>query len=427
MDNELEMTEQLTNEECERIYQNAMILMDGGLYSEAADEFARIPDYKDAASLMSECEEKQTASRLDEIYADADKAAANMNVRSQEKAIAIFKTIPGYRDADERVKQAEQTIEEIVEKERAEREEGMRIAKENEEKAKLRKKRWIRIAALSALAIILCVTEVFLFKKYAIPEIHYRRGVKQMQAGDYDEAYANLHELNIHDSSELVAKIATERLKDAEIGSTVLFGAYPQGRITSKEKTPVEWIVLDKDGSKLMLITKDAVDALPYMRYDYERQNMNVTWSNSLLREWLNDTFLKTAFNEGESRMVQRTRLVTNDGGSGTQVTVDKVYVLSTQEANKYFADDEARKCYATKYALGFGAYRSSIDNTCLWWLRTPNTEDVEMVEIVDESNIRYRVFCIGTAGQIIYAGHEILNTYGVRPVVWVDTDTLGR
>ena len=33
----------------ERIYQNALILENGGLYQDAANEFARIPDYLDAA------------------------------------------------------------------------------------------------------------------------------------------------------------------------------------------------------------------------------------------------------------------------------------------------------------------------------------------------------------------------------------------
>ncbi len=91
----METKDQNTAEVFEQIYQNAQLLFEGGLDSEAADEFARIPDYKDAEEKKAECEEKKITSKLDEIYMEADKAAANMNVRSQEKAIKIFEQIPG--------------------------------------------------------------------------------------------------------------------------------------------------------------------------------------------------------------------------------------------------------------------------------------------------------------------------------------------
>ena len=134
----MDAREQMPAEEQERIYQNALLLIDGDLYAEAADELARIPEYRDAAQKRIECEERKATKRLDEIYEEADKAAANMNVRSQEKAIQIFERIPGYRDADERIQQAKRTIEEIVRKERADREEAIRAAKQREKERKKR-------------------------------------------------------------------------------------------------------------------------------------------------------------------------------------------------------------------------------------------------------------------------------------------------
>ena len=71
----------------ERIYQNALILESGGLYQDAANEFARIPDYRDAAQRQILNEERSEAAQKDKIYADGDKAAANPNVKSQQKAI----------------------------------------------------------------------------------------------------------------------------------------------------------------------------------------------------------------------------------------------------------------------------------------------------------------------------------------------------
>ena len=409
---------------CERIYQNALLLIEGRLYSEAADEFARIPGYKDADTQRLACEEKKVTARLDEIYEEADKAAANRNVRSQEKAIQIFGKIPGYRDADERIEQAKRTIEEIVQKERADREEGIRVAKEQERKRKARIRRIIGIAVAGALVIVACLVGRSLYNKYVAPELQYRRGVKQMEAGAYDDAYQTLHGMNYRDSSDLIYRIGKERLEDAQVGSTVFFGAYPQGHITSEEKSPVEWLVLDKNGSELTLITKYALDALPYMKYNYNQNHTPVTWRTSLLREWLNGTFLETAFDQGEARMLQRTRL---KNGDDSYDTTDKVYLLSVEEAKTYFPSDQARKCFATQFAVEFGAYRSSIEPTCLWWLRTPIYSADDPILQEAGTYATYRIGCVGTSGQIVSVGHYLNCLYGVRPVIRVDTEATGE
>lgn len=417
----------------ERIYQNALILIEGRLYAEAAAEFARIPDYKDAAERKLKCEQKAETKHLDDLYAEADKAAANFNVRSQEKAIQLFERIPGHRDADERIEQAKRRIEEITQKERTDREEAIRVAKEEEQKRKARRKRIIRLAIIAVCAAAVCVAGVFLFKKYAVPAMQYRRAVEQIEAGETDEAYRTLHDMNYRDSSDLVFDIAKNRLKDAEVGSTVLFGSYPQGRITSEKKDPIEWIVLDKDGSRLLLISKYALDALPFMRYDYDASTTVVTWQSSLVRSWLNNEFLNTAFDEGEIRMLERTSMnnILPDGSYGMRI-VDRVFVLSVDEAETYFPTNEARKCVATKYALGYGAYRSSIGATCSWWLRTP-ADEVKISEFManeatDTSNFAIpRISCVSTDGEIVEIGYEILiRGNAVRPVIWVDTEAAG-
>ena len=408
----------MTGMDQERIYQNALLLIEGRLYAEAADELARIPDYRDAAQLKAECEEKKVTARLDDIYEEADKAAANMNVRSQEKAIQIFQKIPGYRDADERVEQAKRTIEEIVRKERADREEAIRAAKERELKRKARIRRVVWIAVTAALVLAICLVGRSLYNKYVVPELHYRRGVEQMEAGAYDEAYRTLHGMNYRDSSGLIFRIETERLQDAQVGSSVRFGMYPQGHITSEEKDPVEWLVLEKSGSELTLITKYVIDALPYMKYNYNQEHTPVTWRTSLLREWLNETFLETAFDAGEVRMLQRTR---QKNGEGSYDTTDRVYLLSVQEAETYFASDADRKCVPTQFALEFGAYRSSVEATTLWWLRTPIYSESDLMLQEAGTYATYRIGCVGTSGQIVDMGHYLTCLYGVRPVIRVD------
>lgn len=410
----------MTDRDQERIYQNALLLMEGHLYAEAADELERILGYRDADERRRFCQERKATEKLDRIYEEAHKAAANGNVRSQEKAIQLFETIIGYRDADERIEEARRAIEKIRRKERADREAGIRAAREAERK----RKKWNRRIIAAAVAGVLVIAAGFvgrsLYNKYAVPELQYRRGVQEMEAGDLDQAYRTLHGMDYKDSSERIYEMSRERLEQAQVGDTLTFGAYFQGHITSEEKDPIEWLVLEKNGAELTLITKYALDALPYMKYNYNQEHTPVTWRTCLLREWLNGDLLETAFDPGEARLLRRTKL---KNGEGAYDTTDRVYLLSVEEAGTYFASDEARKCVATQFALEFGAYRSSIEPTCLWWLRTPvySASDPQLQETGTYAT--YRIACVGTSGQIVTVGHYLNCLYGVRPVIRVSTE----
>ena len=409
----------------EKIYRNALRLAEGGLFSEAAAEFDRVSDYRDAAQKKIDCVEKLDASYKDKVYAEADKAAGNANVKSQQKAIRIFQSISGWRDADERIEKANRRIEEILIKERADRKEAQRLAEIDRQKRLKRKKRIRRTVLIASLSAVLLLTGAFLFQKFAVPALKYRKAAALIEAGEQDDAYRILHGLNYRDSSELVYQLAKDRLKDAEIGSTVLFGSYMQGHNTSSKKDVIEWIVLDRRGSKLLLISKYALDCLPYQRYD--KKSATATWSTSLLREWLNDTFLTEAFDEGELRMLVRTSVkadhLTGYASTESRDTADKVFLLSVLEAKRYFASDEARQCTATQFAIDYGAYQSSVGRTCIWWLRT-TVEPSGAFAVDDSDDMPTRAVCVGTSGQIIEAGHKVRSRqYTVRPAIWVDTD----
>ena len=410
----------------EAIYQNALILIGGALYAEAAAEFARIPDYKDAREQQRFCEEKAANAYNDAIYADADKAAANQNIKSQQKAIQLFSRIPGYRDADARILEAEAKIEELRILEQEQREEGIRRAEALRIKTKKRRKRLLIAAVITVAIVAVGLTAGYLYKKYAVPEIRYRQAISLVEAGDDDAGYAALHNMNYRDSSSQVYRIAKDRLKGAEVGSTVLFGSFPQGSRKDAVKTPVEWIVLDKDGSKRLLISKYVLLSLPYMNLSPDVTS--VTWGTSFVRSWLNKEFVEYTFDAGERRFLLR-MLVTADQNPNYPAdngmdTMDRVFLLSIPEVLKYFPADEDRLCYATQFAIENGAYQSSIGKASWWWLRTMGipSQVLDTDEIAAYSDIR--AAGVGTSGEIIEIGHEVYNYgYGVRPVIWIDLD----
>ena len=83
----------------------------------------------------------------------------------------------------------------------------------------------------------------------------------------------------------------------------------------------------------------------------------------------------------------------------------------------------DQRQCLPTRYAIGRGAYQSSVGNTCFWWLRT-TVDHTEQTLTGDPTENITRAALVGSSGGIVEIGHYMSNRqYAVRPVIWVDTE----
>lgn len=97
---------------------------------------------------------------------------------------------------------------------------------------------------------------------------------------------------------------------------------------------------------------------------------MERTWGDCTLRSWLNGEFLDVAFGDEERmQIIQVTN--TTENAPDTQ---DSVFLLSLDELNAYFPDEESRIAEATEYAVGQGGRVSRETGMTYWWLRTKAT-----------------------------------------------------
>ncbi len=197
-----------------------------------------------------------------------------------------------------------------------------------------------------------------------------------------------------------------KELAKAKKNDVVRFGSYPQDK-DGKEKTPVEWIVLDRKEDKLLLLSKFAL-----INKKYHETGIRVTWETCKLRKWLNNEFYETAFNAKEKKSIVEAMVKADanpryDTDPGKD-TLDKVFVLSWKEANHYFGKAKNAQCVPTDYAKVKGLFVDG-DNHCYWWLRTPGNDQSSVV-IVGEDGVRY----LGGSG--VFYGHNC-----VRPSMWVD------
>lgn len=174
----------------------------------------------------------------------------------------------------------------------------------------------------------------------AIASSKYERAIALIDDEDYKAAYALLDGLNYKDSDDVLKSIKPKYRKQlfdtATIGSGVIFGSYEQDNNTSNGKEDSEWTVLAQKEKGILVTSKCLLDHQPY-----NTEEKDVTWEKCSLRKWLNGSFLNDAFSTDEKAMIQATNVTADknpdyDTDPGNS-TMDKIFLLSIKEANKYF------------------------------------------------------------------------------------------
>ena len=249
----------------------------------------------------------------------------------------------------------------------------------------------------------------------------YDRAMKLIESEDYEPACALLNGLAYKDSDEQLQRAQLQYpqklLKKANVGDMVTFGSYEQDNNISNGKEDIEWRVLAKEDNKILVISDKALDCQPY-----NKSSPVITWKDCTLRKWLNDSFLNDAFNADEQAQILNTNVSagknpgynTNPGNA----TTDKIFLLSITEAEKYFSNDEERKCAPTAYAKAQGAWTTDSfktagdEATCWWWLRSPGHN-------------QYTAATVGIGGSVDYRGYRVDYDRGcVCPALWIDLDS---
>ena len=177
------------------IYNNAKKIMARAYtesnYKEAAHLFESISEYQDSTSLAKECYEKAEVARKDTILAEGNRKMTGTNVSNYEFAIKIFASIPGWKDADEKVSACQKKIEEIRLEE------------------KKRKNRTKKIVAIATPIICVCIAFVIVLNVVIIPNAnfssYYNQGQNALAVGDYRTAVQMFMEAKgYQDSADLI-------------------------------------------------------------------------------------------------------------------------------------------------------------------------------------------------------------------------------
>ena len=182
-------------------------------YRSAADIFRSISGFKDANALTENCLNRAEILRKDTSYASAKAKMTGESTTSYEEAIYIFKTIPGWKDADEQIVLCQKKIEEIKAKEAADRLEAERKAEERRIAAKKRKK----ALAIGIPVVSVCIAFVILLVAVIIPGANYKNAVSLMEAGDYVKAAIEFGKLGDYSDAAEQSRSLWDRIAAREV------------------------------------------------------------------------------------------------------------------------------------------------------------------------------------------------------------------
>jgi len=394
----------------ESMYQEAVLLMSKArwedAYQEAARKFSELSGYKDSEARIQECLDMAEIMRKDSIYADAIRTMKDRSVRACDSAIRKLELIPGWKDADEKLSECRILLEELkikAEEERKEQElrrEQMR-RRELEKAKRARIFKWIKMGAAIAVGIGV-ILKIVLYSQ----AVQYSRARSLQEDGRYEEAAEKYLALTGYkdaaDQAENCYKelygAAYDKLRKLVPGATYRFGTYNQLN-DANEKQKIEWIVLEKEGRNLLLVSKYALDVQPYHT---ERTEEPISWEECSLRQWLNTVFIETAFDEKEREFILGTKVVQERERN----TFDWIFLLSESEVQQYWKEKILKGSLETPYTEALNIY--CIGRHVEWWLRTPGKDRGCKMLAYNDIDILER-------GQPVDYSRG-----GVRPAMWV-------
>ena len=246
------------------------------------------------------------------------------------------------------------------------------------------------------------------------------------------EVMSKAYDLSQISQVKLVSEYTAETNVDEM--DTVIFGSYPQSDASGNTKEPIEWIVLDRQGDKTLLLSKYILDC---KRYNNEYKD--VTWETCTLRNWLNNDFYNSAFSSSEQNKIETTNVINNNnidhGTNGGNNTNDKIFCLSIDEVRKYFG-------VGTKADDGYQLGKNVATQGTNFAKSEDNNGNKLYVSVYHSSewyfgNSSFLLRSLGAAqgvassvnsnGYLYTSGYIVdIGNSGVRPALWIKTSELG-
>ncbi len=312
---------------------------------------------------VAKARERREEKRKEDIYQEACNTLNNASTPDEcNEARKMLSSIPGYRDSDKKQQECLGKAKRLEEQQQA----AIREAEKRQKEAEQKKKKKITIIVISIIVALIALVILMVI-------------VSGNQQRDL------------------------ERLKQYEVGNTLIFGSYEQDNDLANGKEPINWLIIRAKDKKRLIISEKILD---YQYFNTDEIHSG-DFGGSYLDHWLRNDFITAAFSDSEKKHVSEITLL-----------MEKNYLTSSHgEEQTLYLTDEQKKAKPTKYAEALGC-----DGT--WFLRGFVTTNygTKWSAIVKPDGYE------SSAGPAIW---DIKNQKvpeseksGVRPAIWLDVST---
>lgn len=192
-------------------------------------------------------------------------------------------------------------------------------------------------------------------------------------------------------------------------GESLLLGSYSQGE--NGEVQPISWRILKVQDGNALLLCEKGLEAAAFQT----QRDVDFSWSTCDLHDWLNGAFFDNSFTKEEQEKVLLEwagevydPVTAKPLGKHLPVIPEKVFLLSKEEVESLFPEEQTRICEPTDMAVVHGVERHSFTGGCWWWLRSQGYSKIFV-------NIVYDFGFASDFGYDVY-----IKTLAVRPAVWI-------
>jgi len=206
------------------------------------------------------------------------------------------------------------------------------------------------------------------------------------------------------------------------IGTAVRFGKYYN---RSENYAPLSWLVVDVTETKVYLMTAKIVDCVPFLTESPKKNESGDEynyWTNSYIRQWLNNDFYNDVFSDDEKNIICLEELkILNysrlDLDRAEEITEDHVFLMTAKQAEDIFASSEL-KAMVTNHAEKEGVFTDPKGSYGMWWLMSPGFYSYSAAYVDIYGNIKN-----GSIFNEAYDTKMTADYVGVRPMIAINYD----
>lgn len=207
----------------------------------------------------------------------------------------------------------------------------------------------------SILSIILILIFIILF--LVLINISYKEAIKNYKNEKYKEAYTSLSKYpNYKNSSKYLREMTYNNINDIEEGDIVFLGKY--------NNKVISWNVLKIKDNRYLLITNGFI----------KLEDTYDIWEDSNIRDFLNNNFYYSVFNEKEKEIIMTYYIEEED-------TIDKIFLLNEEEAEEYNLENDYQILYIDEYTT----LEDKIKIKPVIWI---TKEKIELLDLYKNGNL---------------------------------------